>query len=89
MCIRDSFSGLVGFQGVVSTVQSVTDLGGQSLDAGGSIAPEGAGLAAGTDYSFGATGSSATFTNTVTVGAGFGGRGHAGSATFTIVKPFC
>lgn len=72
------FGGLAGVQFAFSTAKTFTDNAGLSIDAGVLIADE---LGGGLDV----TNSGAT----VTLGGGFGGRGHAGTFTYTLATPFC
>jgi hypothetical protein len=71
-----------GLQLTASSAQTFSDSSGLSLDVGASLAD---GVGVGIDHSF----SGGNYASTLTLGAGFGGQGHAGTFTFTIATPFC
>jgi len=81
----EGFGGVAGFQLTGSTVQTVMDLQGYSLDGGVVAGDE---LGAGFDGTV-SPGDSLDLGVTGTFGLGFGEYGHAGSITQTIVHPFC
>ncbi len=81
----EGFGGVAGFQLTGSTVQTVMDLQGYSLD-GGVVAGDELGV--GFDGTV-SPGDSLDLGVTGTFGLGFGEYGHAGSVTQTIVHPFC
>jgi RHS repeat-associated protein len=77
--------GVGGFQLTSSTVQTVMDLQGYSVDAG---VVSGEGLGSGADMTL-SPGDDLDLGITGTVGVGLGDYGHSGTITFTTVKPFC
>jgi RHS repeat-associated protein len=84
------FGGILGVQVTGSTGKTVMDAEGVALDASGSIAPEGLGVALAGDISVGTgTRNQPVLTGTGTVGIGFGGKASGGQRIHTTVIPFC